>query len=219
MSNNPFMSESNLPEGTVFIAVGSIIGGFGFLLVLWRIIATVSLKRAADRARKDQKLDMYSADQKTPLFASGGRGNPSSEDLGLNSNSTSLRNPTMTGGSMNGPQPGLFFSPTAEVMNSANNGGSFMGGGSLGGSGTGGNARNSVYMPAGYYDSGATGGGAPSITSRSTRHFSMARDSMYGGLGVRSSVIGGGNRQNSEYMPQQRAPSAYLDDLLAHEED
>lgn len=102
---------------------------------------------------------------------------------------------------------GLFFSPTAEVMNSAqgaNNHASDSLTSTMGSSaGVGivtnmknGAPRASVYMPAGYY--GGSQGGAPSMMSggRSVRHMSMSNISMsgvpYGGNGAASVMSGGG---------------------------
>ncbi|OLL27172.1 hypothetical protein NEOLI_002688 [Neolecta irregularis DAH-3] len=44
MANNPFLGNSNLPEGTVFIVVGASLVGALFFFLTWRILATWILR-------------------------------------------------------------------------------------------------------------------------------------------------------------------------------
>ncbi|KAG7129257.1 hypothetical protein HYQ45_011509 [Verticillium longisporum] len=50
----PFMQHSTAPEGTVFIAVGAILGAFGLGILLWRGIVACLLHRSVRRAAMEQ---------------------------------------------------------------------------------------------------------------------------------------------------------------------
>jgi hypothetical protein len=230
MNNNPYLSHSTLPEGTVFIAVGAILGGLGLAIVGWRMASAISLRRSIKRGENagpsmshtllgDDKALLYPGDpSRAGDFYSGG--NLSTDNL---KTSSKKEMPTGTGHN-------LFFSPTAEVMNSAktaNSGtnGSFGGNDSFSSTFGSNMQRSSVYLPAGYYTPGNNGvqNSAASMTSRTTRVFSMHganRDSGVGTPSLRASsyhpsTSGLSAPQNN----QTRAPSAYLDDLLKHESD
>lgn len=245
-SNNPFMRQSSLPEGTVFIAVGAILGGIVVAIFAWHIALAFIHKRNLKKFTStnqvytapfmDESKDFYSD---TPGTAGAGTfGGHAYRAGGTNrkslvpgagkdtENSASERTRSMI-------NSGLFFSPTAEVMNSVNHANqtndSLTSSISTAGVGIATNARSSVprasvYMPAGYY--GGSQGGAPSMMSggRSVRHMSMTNASMTGGpppggAGGRpgSSArmshlnVGGGGPEVRESV---RAPSAYLDDFL-----
>lgn len=241
MANNPYLAQSTLPQGTVFIAVGAILGGLGLAIIGWRMASAVAFRRSIKRSEKsgpvmssiggtDNQTLLYPGDPSRAMQHDGVYGPAGSMS------SDNFRNQSMISSS-NGPGGhNLFFSPTAEVMNTAiGNTAGTIGGSSVtstfGGVGT----RNSVYLPAGYYAPGSGnggGGGAASITSRTTRNFSMARESMYGNIGngqtlmgqinggtnsIRGSTFGGVNGSRNFANESQRAPSAYLDDLLGHE--
>lgn len=241
MNNNPYLSKSSLPEGTVFIAVGAILGGLGLAIVGWRMASAISLRRSLRRAENngptmsstllgDDKALLYPGDPSRAGDVYHNNNSLSSDNLKSNHHKSTLP----SGGGHN-----LFFSPTAEVMNSAKS----SGGNNDSFSSTIGNnfqpqqnhqQRSSVYLPAGYYTPGNNGvqNSAASMTSRTTRAFSM-----HGGGGHRDSMAGGNTTPSlraSSYMPptnnstsglapptnnQSRAPSAYLDDLLKHDSD
>src|SRR5690606_38174150 len=50
----PFMQHSRAPDGTVFIAVGAILGAFGLAILLWRVIVGLLLHRSVERAAMAQ---------------------------------------------------------------------------------------------------------------------------------------------------------------------
>lgn len=239
-SNNPFMAQSSLPEGTVFIAVGAILGGIVAAVFAWHLtlafIHKRSIKKFADvnatyntAPLMSENKTLYGAGGAAPGAGSaGGRKGPTSESGAFNT--TSERSRSMI-------NSGLFFSPTAEVMNSANaniNNDSLTSTmGSTAGVGIAANVKSgapraSVYMPAGYYGGGHNS--TPSMSGgRSVRNMSMysaSNISMSGGLsgggggnslkvpGVSGNSrlsVGGGADNRHESV---RAPSAYLDDFL-----
>ncbi|KAJ2986981.1 hypothetical protein NUW58_g4761 [Xylaria curta] len=54
--NAPFMQQSSLPQGTVFIAVGAIIGAFAVAILIWRAIVACLLHRSVKRATLAQQV-------------------------------------------------------------------------------------------------------------------------------------------------------------------
>jgi hypothetical protein len=206
-ADNPFILQSNLPEGTVFIAVGAILGGFAVAIIAWRILAARALRNSLKRDEQ-QAAALLAQDLKAPLYPPEGPKNYSADNVSSNKITPMA----------NMPGQSLFFSPTTEVMNSASTANMVGGTGSITSTlGAPGGTRSSVYLPSGYYGSGSAGTGPGSFTSRSSRHLSMARESMYG---APMTQTGGTPGRQSVYTRQetQRAPSAYLDDLLAHED-
>ncbi|KAF2842883.1 hypothetical protein M501DRAFT_1005599 [Patellaria atrata CBS 101060] len=142
-ANAPYMQKSNLPEGTVFIAVGAILGVLGASVLAWRGAVAWSLHRSVKRAAMAQ----YYPEGKSMLRGPGNGfykvGGGSS--LSLDHLSTPLPKPKsgVTKSSVAGSSS-LFFSPTAGagLHSSAN--------------------RSSSFLPAGYYAStnSAPAGGA-----------------------------------------------------------
>ncbi|KAF1987811.1 hypothetical protein K402DRAFT_392607 [Aulographum hederae CBS 113979] len=192
----PFMNRSKLPEGTVFIAVGAILGFCGLAILAWRGLVAWSLHRSVKRSthahysnlnanpekatlRKKHKEDerrrgkdpslpeaFYNAvDRESNLSidrlaqseanqqSSAGRrhhkqSRPSHSDrLGSSHGATSRQ----TGNN-------LFFSPTAGA------------GSHVAPTSTPASARNSTYLPSGYYAQGAStaAGGANTVTTGSS---------------------------------------------------
>lgn len=199
----PFMQHSSAPNGTVFIAVGAILGAICLAVLVWRLIVGLLLHRSVDRAAK-QQLDVNSkagfpappapfykySDRASTMSLSQARGNRKS------------RGPIP---SANLSQSNLFFSPTAAAQ------------------GNGGN-RASAYLPSGFY---AAGAGNPShqhsISLTNLRPESRghgARDSRITPPDSPSFAATGrrdmsGSSLHLPPQPGQRAPSAYLEDLLA----
>lgn len=230
MSNNPYMGTSKVPEGTVFIAFGAILGGIIVALLVWRALAARALRRSLTRLEDDDSAGPLmgaalgaghsSATLSNAMAEIKGHGPFSSDKLANNMSTDTIHTQS------------LYFSPTTEVMNSATNPFSA--------------TRSSTYLPAGFY-SGTPG----SMTSRSSRHFSAAHDSVYSGVGGAqysrqslvnrpySSIDRVGSPDHGDQSPapsvmsgdvptrrsaiqhqsynSPRAPSAYLDDLLAHD--
>jgi len=57
----PFMQKSNLPEGSVFIIVGAILGFMGMAILAWRLIIAWSLRKLYQRAQELEELEMEEA--------------------------------------------------------------------------------------------------------------------------------------------------------------
>ncbi|KAI0167069.1 hypothetical protein GGR52DRAFT_86984 [Hypoxylon sp. FL1284] len=208
-NNAPFMQPSNVPEGTVFIAVGAILGAFGAAVLIWRAVVMCLLHRSVKKAALAQQV----ANDKTSFPAPSApfykyTDQASSASLGNAISGRGVRRTTR------GPVPSatpsqsnLFFSPTAPS-----------------GAGSGGN-RESRFLPSGFY---AAGAGSPqqshnhSISLTNLRPESRGRPLGFTppespSLAPRSDI---GRRNmsasslNLTRPPSQRAPSAYLEDLL-----
>ncbi|KAH8124341.1 hypothetical protein LI328DRAFT_134093 [Trichoderma asperelloides] len=206
------MKHSSAPDGTVFIAVGAILGAFGLGVLLWRVIVSFLLHRSVRRAA----LAQHEANNKTgfpappaPFYKYSDHASPAAPSSGRGARRTN-RN-TMTP-SAAPSQSNLFFSPTA-----------------AGSSAPG--ARGSAFLPSGFYAAGNSSPGGqqgPSISltnlrPESTSYVNGSRNSLMGPSppdsphfsprrDMSSSSVNLNTRQ-----PGQRAPSAYLEDLLADE--
>ncbi|KAK6516322.1 hypothetical protein TWF506_006231 [Arthrobotrys conoides] len=128
--NAPYMQRSDLPEGTVFIAVGSALGLIGLIAFAWRMVVAWQLRRSIRKVNSvttDSKaglLGRYNppATAKKSFYSAGAGSSLSLDHLGTASRTTGLGTT---------PNTSLFFSPTA------NNGNTHQ--------------RQSQYLPAGYY--------------------------------------------------------------------
>lgn len=239
-ANAPFMQKSNLPEGTVFICVGAVLGFMALVVIAWRSLVAWSLHRSVRRAALAQSakyngggrgVKMTQASHRTSKahFYNPGPGSTLSLDQLGTTGRVGHRTTTA--------RESLFFSPTA--------------GAGMQSQGT----RNSGYLPAGYYAAGnsAAGGGAgmthmgESSASLSNltqaqhqnHRYSRARSSgpsppaspslppssrgaeINGPVGFRRPSTAGGltiqgsqSTLNLSMAPQSRAPSAYLEELF-----
>lgn len=226
----------------MFIVFGAVLGFLALCLIIWRVAASISFRKAVRRGAYAVPMD-----QTGGMF-----GGPGGDKPLLYPGDPTRSGDSVAGGAAGGPggsmtsesgrpsfmgRNSMFFSPTADVMTSAH-----MASGSLGGpgsstataTGTGGahssvssisgvqsavpggpGQRSSAYLPAGYYNPGAPAAG--SLSSRNAKAMSM-RESLYNAPGsARTSVYHGATGAASSHRPQQRAPSAYLDDLLGHD--
>ena len=140
----PYMKKSTLPEGTVFICVGAILGFFAIGVIAWRVLVAWSLHRSARRsANANGRYAGYHGDAKSsmlrnagaPFYSQGPGSAMSLDQLGPTTKSGMRASTTKTN---------LFFSPTAGVGAPTQS------------------SRGSGYLPAGYYAAGnsAAGGGA-----------------------------------------------------------
>ena len=199
----PFMQHSQAPDGTVFIAVGAILGAFCLALILWRIIVSLLLHRSVERAARAQQ----DANSKSgfpappaPFYKYTDQG--STMSLSQARSNRKSRGPVP---SANLSQSNLFFSPTAAAH-------------------AGGGNRASAYLPSGFYAAGA--GAANQSHGHSISLTNLRPDSR--GHGARDSRITppdspsfaarrdlSGSSLHLSAQPGQRAPSAYLEDLLA----
>lgn len=160
------MQKSTLPEGTVFIAVGAVLGFLGLCVLAWRGMVAYSINRSVKRAAL---ASIMASDTKPPGWLASAL--PMKKGPGgklyrppTDTSALSLEPLTAQGKKVDpyaasnrlsvGPTrkeqkrdpSGLFFSPTAApgsgVANTAGN-------------------RASTYLPAGYYASAQAGAGAP----------------------------------------------------------
>ena len=209
--NAPFMNKSTLPDGTVFIAVGAILGAFGMAVLLWRGIVACLLHRSVERAA----LAQHAANDKVassfpappaPFYTTADR--ESSPSLAVGSVSGRGQRRTNRGPipSSTPSQTNLFFSPTAPGgMGSSNN-------------------RDSRFLPSGFYASGSPAPGhghGTSISLSNLRPSSRGHSTAMGpsppdSPAARASPVPRNNFSTSSLNlpPTGRAPSAYLDDLL-----
>ncbi|KAG7125585.1 hypothetical protein HYQ45_013107 [Verticillium longisporum] len=216
----PFMQHSTAPEGTVFIAVGAILGAFGLGVLLWRGIVACLLHRSVRRAAMEQ----HSANDKAAFPAPPAHFYKYSD----HNSSLSLAGAAAAGRGVRrtnrGPVPSgtpsqsnLFFSPTAAAGANAGTAGS----------------RDSRFLPSGFYAAGSSSpGGNPHQHSISLTNLHPRPDSRGNGLGA---PVGRAVPQHSPPESPQftarremststlnlaapahgaRAPSAYLEDLL-----
>lgn len=175
----PYMQTSKLPEGTVFIIVGAVLGFLGAAILVWRGIVAWSLDRSVKRAN----LGTHYNDSMLKLTKPSGI-STSTTAMGSNLSLDRLsapagklskphgRNVSNSGappGSSAARQSSLFFSPTAGAgaHHASSNRDS-----------TAANNRASAYLPAGYY--AAPGAAAPNSGSK---HASV------GGLPTRLSTL------------------------------
>jgi len=218
----PFMRPSTLPEGTVFIVVGAILGFLAMSVLLWRGLVAWSLHRSVKRAAEHQNMSHEKAMFRTPAapFYNYKDHESSISLAGIGKkrerkgNNASPRPPTMVGATS---QSSLFFSPTAGAV-----------GGGINQAGN----RGSNYLPAGYYAAGASqpgnGQGAAHIgghhQSISMSNLVPNRDGYARAKSVGPSPPGtpdfrphaaSSSTLNLSQVPgEQRAPSAYLEDLF-----
>lgn len=217
-ANAPFMQQSKLPEGTVFIIVGAILGFLAMSVILWRGLVVWSLHRSIKRAAVQQNVSTAKSTFQTPpapFYAFKDR-----------ESTLSVSGMGPKSGRKGGPRPStasalsnqsLFFSPTA------------------GANGLGNPVnRGSGYLPAGYYAAGASqlgngqgmahvGSGNPGI---SLSNLGPSRDGYAKTRSVGPSppgspyinAIPSSSTLNLSQAPgDQRAPSTYLDDLFDSE--
>ncbi|KAH7266856.1 uncharacterized protein BKA55DRAFT_500717 [Fusarium redolens] len=208
-NNAPFMRHSSAPDGTVFIAVGAILGALGLAILLWRLIVGILLHRSVERAAKAQHDENAKTgfpappapfykytDTRSTMSLSAGRGVRRTTRGPVLSSTPSASN--------------LFFSPTAAA------------------SGNGAGNRGSAFLPSGFYAAGTSspGGqhendiGMTNLRPDSRGHFGTPSrhtlnpsppesPSFHGRRDISNSTL------NLNRPPSQRAPSAFLEDLLA----
>lgn len=147
----PFMQQSSLPEGTVFIAVGAVLAFLGACVLLWRGLVAWSINRSVKKAA----LASIRGGSEKPSTHWGGSSTGYNVKGSLYKevgDSMSLEPLTSTGkpvrshykdvdtGRGTPPPQNLFFSPTAHARTETSRAPSDVHG-----------SRNSSYLPAGYY--------------------------------------------------------------------
>ncbi|KAB8305156.1 hypothetical protein EYC80_004448 [Monilinia laxa] len=202
-SNAPFMQHSNYPEGTVFIAVGAILGAMALAVLVWRTMVAWALHRSVKRAARQQnhvdQKQLFQAPQ-APFYKYADK--ESTLSLGGLGGKGGKKRPTTGNGAPS--QTSLFFSPTA--LAGGNNPGN----------------RGSGYLPAGYYAAGtAVPGGYPG--DRQSINMSNLTPQGHARHPIDRSPPGSpghgthSDSSTSDVRPVDgnvRAPSAYLDDLF-----
>lgn len=212
-SNAPYMQQSNLPEGTVFIAVGAALGLIGLSVLIWRAMVAWSINRSVRKSAYQQtKSDIKAAavlrrsSRRKSHRRSGtsGRRRSRRETRGTSMNMEKLsRSDRQSHVSTKTPatQSSLFFSPTAGAGSHQSI------------------HRTSTFLPAGYYAAGNTAMGSHSQvnlgrsppgtpTSPPSRGFDAPFNRSSHHLAASTSSL------NLNAPPQGRVPSAYLEDLF-----
>ncbi|KAI9808234.1 MAG: hypothetical protein M1825_004691 [Sarcosagium campestre] len=212
-ANAPFMQQSSLPEGTVFIAVGAFLGFMGMSILAWRGLVAWSIHRSVKRAALQQRQADSKSMLRPPTFYSNGVGSALSLD------------PTGTMGGNRKPHTptgSLFFSPTARASSGLSIGGA---------------NRASAYLPAGYYASSNAAPGS-GVSIGMTQQPSGYTRASQGGISPpdspnlppsrgaettysRTAIIPhheSSSTLNLNAPSQGRAPSAYLEDLFTNHE-
>ncbi|PHH81900.1 hypothetical protein CDD82_7591 [Ophiocordyceps australis] len=218
--NAPFMHRSRMPEGTVFIAVGAVLGAFGLGILIWRSVVSFLLHRSVKRAALAQH---ESVDKSTfpappaPFYKYTDQGSdvsfgPSAPVVAGRGVRRTNRAPIP---SATPSHTNLFFSPTAAPNNPSG-------------------SRGSTYLPSGFY---TPGNGAPPLPNQTNsinlsnlrpdsrgRYTNASRHTIVGGTPPDSpqsnprrdvSGMSTSSLNLSSPLAGQRAPSAYLEDLLA----
>ncbi|KAK2679279.1 hypothetical protein RAB80_004460 [Fusarium oxysporum f. sp. vasinfectum] len=191
-NNAPFMRHSSAPDGTVFIAVGAILGALGLAILLWRLIVGILLHRSVERAAKAQ----HDENAKT----------------GFPAPPAPFYKYTDTGSTMSlSAAPPICFSPPTAAA-----------------SGNGAGNRGSAFLPSGFYAAGTSSPGGQhdnnismtNLRPDSRGHFGTpSRHTLNPSPPESPSFQGRRDISNSTLNlnrpPSQRAPSAFLEDLLA----
>ncbi|KAK1760835.1 vacuolar membrane protein [Echria macrotheca] len=219
--NAPFMNHSTLPDGTVFICVGAILGAFGAAILAWRGIVACLLHRSVERAT----LAQHAANDKlpgapsqfykflerdpSPVGGSSPGGGGGAGAIAGRIHRKSHRGPTP---SATPSQTNLFFSPTA---------------GPGGGTGMASSSnRDSRFLPSGFYASAAP---MPGHATGNSISLSTLRPSSRGGRmdpsPPHSPMVAPGRNFSASSLSlnrppsaNERAPSAFLDDLLGDQQ-
>ena len=158
------MQKSNLPEGTVFIAVGAILGFMGAAVLAWRGIIAWSLQRSVRRAalgthQNDSMLKLTKPNLAHAPTHSGSthsleRLSAPTGKLSKQSHTHAHSGPSFPSASTRNSS--LFFSPTAGAGHHSSPTAAMMAS----------NNRTSAYLPAGYY--AAPGAAAPASGAGTT---------------------------------------------------
>lgn len=213
---NPYLEDSNLPDGTVFIAVGAIIAGVALAVLLW-ILVMAMLKRR--RAKNNFEYAMAVSSSAAAAAAAAAAANTKrgsknkyrddaedddgfsavgdNEDIEATAGTPAgsrFRNPLRSHARdsqkiQSMMQAGLFVSPTAEALNSARGGGrdSIGGGGGL--------DSLTSSLGGGVGIAGAFGPARTSVYAPTSRSFQHTRTRSSSGSGS-----GGGGATSSLYL-------------------
>lgn len=224
--NAPYMQKSNLPEGTIFICVGAGLAFLGLAVLAWRGLVAWSLHRSVKRAAMQQHYGETKSMLRNPggFYAHGPGSALSLEHLGA-----SGRTGTNPSKKIPTSKSNLFFSPTAGagMHNPSNRGSSYLpagyyaAGNSAPGGGPGmthvgsGPSSFSGLGPQSHGYSRARSLG-PSPPGSPALPPSRGADVGYGRASTAGLSTHSTSTLNLSAPPQGRAPSAYLEDLMAN---
>lgn len=191
--NNPFIEHTTLPEGTLFIACGSIFGGLVLTLLLWRVASMIAAAKAAKNSDKQ-----FAAIEQS-------YGGPFNDPVTSGDQFAAFAPPKKHA-------PTMFFSPTVMAMNANSEGpmvpqsSSYLPAGYYASS-TAPSQRVSMVRegnvtrpPSTMWSQGDSSSPDPSYNNTTTSLPMTERMSMAG----------------SAPRPKQRPPTQYLDELLRH---
>jgi hypothetical protein len=215
------MQTSDTPEGTVFIAVGAVLGFLGLAVLAWRGMVAWSVNRSVRKAAMMQPSEakgLLRSKRKRSAHRSHGPAPSVSLEKMEPGHRASYANHHRSSNAARSSS-GLFFSPTAG-MHSAGN-------------------RGSSYLPAGYYAAGSAAAGSGSHQSMqfSAPDLPGLGPQAQGYARTRSGPSPPGTPTHGVYEPQYntsrhshlasnssvnltsppaqgRTPSAYLEDLF-----
>ncbi|OJJ66707.1 hypothetical protein ASPBRDRAFT_48656 [Aspergillus brasiliensis CBS 101740] len=141
----PYMQKSKIPEGTLFIVVGAVLGAIGFAILAWRALVAWSVNRSVRQAamvrssetkgllrtkkRRSRSRRSTSGPGVTLEKLGGGGHQHHHRHSHRHHKSPSTKTPSSNSA--------LFFSPTAGMHRSSSSN------------------RRSAYLPAGYYNTGS----------------------------------------------------------------
>jgi hypothetical protein len=212
----PYMQKSSAPEGTVFIAVGAVLGAMG-------LSVNRSVRRAALTHSSENKGLLRGKKKRSGRPRSHGHGHTHHNAVSLEKISGSRHSTyrDQRGSKIPTSGSGLFFSPTAGMNNSGN--------------------RGSNYLPAGYYAAGSAAASVAQNVGLSAEHLppqargytrtgsgptppatplspptGMHEAQQYSNSNLRQSYTAAASTSslNLTSPPQGRTPSAYLEDLF-----
>lgn len=219
--NAPYMQTSNMPDGTVFIVVGAILGAFGLAILLWRAIIACLLHRSVEKAAMAQHLANDKATfpiPPAPFYKYTDHDSSQNISPGRGVRRTT-RGPIP---SSTPSQTNLFFSPTASspanprdstYRDTPNRDSTY---------------RDSRFLPAGFYAAGSSSPHNMDANESSISLNNLRPDRHARGMSGRTPPESPGFGPSRSSLPQDmssssinlnsaptgRAPSAFLDDLL-----
>lgn len=225
LSKAPFMQTSTLPDGTVFIVVAAILGFLALCVLFWRALVNWTLHRSVKRAAAIQHMDDKKELFRTPAPPAqfyGYSDRDSTLSLGGLGHKSKKSNRPNTGGAAGASASSLFYSPTANALGAA----------------VGPGNRGSNYFPSGYYATGASAPGdgqghvqvgglghghAISLSNLRPESHGYGRARSMGHSPPDSPAISAERGHmassstlnlNQGYGAGERAPSAYLEDMI-----
>jgi hypothetical protein len=150
-ANNPFLESSNYMDGTVFIIVGSCLAGMALVVLAWRALYMWFLYRQTRQTFRPDLKYAEIGERPSTIYGGNAGSNPLASTISLDLLSPGDRTSRMSVASRGPsssmrplssiiPQTAQFYSPSAHP-----------GGTAAAAVGSSPEARNSTYLPAGFY--------------------------------------------------------------------